>query len=316
MPIILKGAETYLLPMAEGEELMESLDPSGEAPEKIRWDRVSSLTEGVKVFVGGKTVRQEDRLVFRGTKESPLLIIFYDGKDRSLTIRTIRAGRNKNEYWNPITPYSFIAGVFSQLMVAMYYLSRPIFRFTVIAAGIALFTPLLPLFPPGVICTLLYQRLWRQARIFRAYRDILQLPLNYTAPKLQDCRLPNGERYGGVYYDDLPADIVDLQIPMLIPNKNKKELKTKAPPQGLSQKEGWYVFGSLPEEPRSPMSLPQEPLDPFAPFGAVPGNPETLARRYTQKAYLLEICSWFLLIAGLGLNLFFIMTILSIIGLC
>ncbi|MDR0563138.1 MAG: hypothetical protein LBG73_10700 [Spirochaetaceae bacterium] len=287
VPIILEGAQTYLLPMAEGEERTTTLDPRGEAPEKIRWDRVSSLTEGAKVFVGGKVVRQADRPVFAAAKDCPLLIIFYDGNDRSLPIRTIRAGRNKNEYWNTITPYSFIAGAFSYLIMAMYFLSRPVFRLTAVTACIALFTPLIPILPPGVVCTLWYQQLWRQARIFRVYRDILHFPLKYKG------QLPNGESYGSARYT-----VLETQIPLLVPDK-QENLK----------KEDWYVFGSLQES-----GFPREPSDVFAPFGAAPGNPETLARRYTQKAYVLEILSWLLLIAGLGLNILFIAAILRITG--
>lgn len=296
MPIMLDRAETYLLPMAEGEELMEYLDPRGEVPEKIRWDRLSFLAEGAKVFVGGKVVRQAGRPVFVASKDCPLLIIFYDGADRSLPIRAIRAGRDKNEYWNPITPYSFIVGAFCHLGTALYFLSRPIFRFTAITACIALFTPLIPLIPPGLVCTLLYQRLWRQARLFRIYRDILQLPLKYQG------RLPNGEAYGFTRSAGPPAEVLEGTAPQLIPGKKGtgKHLK----------KEDWYVFGSL----RENAAFPREPADPFAPFGAFPGNPAIFARRYTRKAYALEIVSWLLLIAGLGLNVFFIIMILNILG--
>jgi hypothetical protein len=312
IPIILANAHTYILPMPEGGEIFEFFDPSEEAPERIRWDRVSSLTKGAKVFVGGTLVKQQDRWVFASTKKHPLLVIFYDGSDRSITIRTIRAGRNKNEYWNAVTPYSFVGGTCCQLGIAVSFLARPAFRFTALIACVAMFTPLFPLFPPGVLFTLLYRRLWWRARIFRAYRDILRLPLKYLPPGAWDCRLPNGERYGRVYYDSLPQEAEERQIPLLIPvreGQNKKGLNVA----------GWYVFGSLPEESASASlsgtvpPLPQEPQDLFATFGAVPGNPEILARSYTIKAYILEIISCFFLFAGMGINIFFIVLIISIL---
>lgn len=323
MPVMLEGAHTYILPMSEGDEILEDFDPRKEVPEKIRWDRVTVLTEGAKVFVGGALVQKDDRRVFVSTAEQPLLIIFYDGNDRSLTIRTIRAGRNKNEYWNTITPYAFIGGTFCQFMVALHFLSRPIFRFTVISACIALFTPLVPLFPPGVLFTVLYRRLWWRARVFRSYRDILQLPLKYMSSGVWDCRLPDGERYGAVYYDALPGASLGNKIPLLIPEKRGQ----RRPEQNKTalKKEGWYVFGRIPEGVSAgtpiPRALsgedlpefPREPRDLFAPFGAVLGNPEILARTYTQKAYMLEILSCILLLAGVGLNIFLIIKILLVV---
>jgi hypothetical protein len=300
IPVTLAGAHTYMLPMTEGGAVPESFDPSEEAPERIRWDQVSSLTEGAKVFVGGKVVLQEARRGFVSTPEQPLLLIFYDGPDRTLTLRTIRAGRNRNEYWNPLTPYAFVLGAFCELLLAAFFLPRPVFHLTGITAFIFLFTPLFPLIPPGLLCTALYRRLWWRARIFRAYRDLARLPLTYLVPGAWECRLPDGERYGGVYYALLPCGAD--RIPLLLPE-----------PRG--HKTGWYIFGSLGEKPSAEAlpnelppepQLPQEPQDPFAIFGAIPGNPEKLARKYTLKAYMFEIVSCMFLGAGIGITLAFI----------
>ncbi|MDR3341298.1 MAG: hypothetical protein LBT14_00645 [Treponema sp.] len=309
IPVALAGAHTYVLPMPEDEALPESFDPGEEVPEQIRWDRVSLLTEGARVFVGGALVRQDDRWIFVSTKEHPLLVIFYDGNDRSLTIRAIRAGRHKNEYWNSLTPYAIVAGAFSQIIMAISFLSRPAFRLTVITAFIALFIPLFPVIPPGVLCTVLYRRLWWQARIFRAYRDLARLPLIYMpkdrmSPGTWYCRLPDGEPYGAVSYAALPEAALEQQIPLLIPEKQGRK------------KQGWYIFGSIPEgtSVSAPAgALPQEPQDPFATFGAIPGNPEQLARGYTIKAYILEIISGLFLLAGIGINIFFIGIIVAVL---
>ncbi|MDR0878294.1 MAG: hypothetical protein LBN21_09585, partial [Treponema sp.] len=142
IPVALSDAKTYVLPMQEGNSALESFDPGEEAPERIRWDRVSALAEGAKVFVGGTLVLQDQRWTFVSTKETPLLVIFYDGSDRSLAIRAIRAGRDKNEYWNTVTPYALIAGALCLISIAISFLSRPAFRLTVIVSLIAVFIPL------------------------------------------------------------------------------------------------------------------------------------------------------------------------------
>jgi hypothetical protein len=71
------------------------------------------------------------------------------------------------------------------------------------------------------------------------------------------------------------------------------------------------------EDPReggpAPGQGPREPKDSFAAFGAVPGNPERLARRCTRYARLLEALSWFLLLGGVGLNAFFIVLIVTLL---
>ncbi|GHV91679.1 hypothetical protein AGMMS50268_21820 [Spirochaetia bacterium] len=125
IPVALAEAQTYVLPMQEGGLLSGAFDPGEEAPERIRWDRVSTLTEGAKVFVGGALLLHEDRWTFVSTKETPLLVIFYDGSDRSLAVRAIRAGRHRNEYWNSITPYALILGALSLISMAISFLPRP-----------------------------------------------------------------------------------------------------------------------------------------------------------------------------------------------
>jgi hypothetical protein len=293
IPIALKGAHIYMLPLPEGgSESPLSFDLGEESPTRIRWDRISTLTEGAKVFVGGLLVPLEDRWTFVSTKETPLLVIFYDGPDTALATRAIRTGRHRNEYWNPITPYGFILNAFSQISIAAFFLPRPAFRLTVITAFIALFAPILPLLPPGVLLTVLYRRLWWRARIFRAYRDLARLPLKYLQTSVCG-RLPNGERYGSVWYEDLPTG--EDAIPLLIPEQRHR------------RSYGWYVFGAL---TGGALTRPQ---DPFAAFGAIPGEPEILAKRYTFMAYILEITGGLFLLIGMALNLLFIAMIIYLL---
>jgi hypothetical protein len=312
IPVSLNEAHTYVLPMPESGAIPAFFDPAvfdpaffdpgGESPERIRWDKVTTLAEGVKVFAGGMLLMQDKRLTFVSTKETPLLVIFYEGPDRSLTSRVVRSGRHRNEYWNTITPYALILGIFCQLFVAVNYISRPAFRLTVITAASAALLPLFPLIPPGIIFTILYRQLWRRARIFRAYRDLVMLPLIYLPGGQAEGTLPSGERYGAVYRHSLSPE-------------EKQGMPQFIPRHGEGKERGWYIFGALPPAPDTgALPLPVEPQDVFAVYGAVPGNPSALARKFTLYAYILEIVSWLILLTGIGLNAFFLAMIVNLLG--
>ena len=321
VPVSLQNAETYLLPTQKGapfgkgkrQSIPEMFDPGDEAPEKIRWDRVSTLTEGAKVFVGGLLLCRDGQWSFVSTKEKPLIVIFYDGPDDSLTIRTIRAGRRRGEYWNAITPYALVIGAISQIFMAMLFLPRPAFRLTVMVAIIALFVPLYPMIPPGLLFTVVYRRLAWRARILRAYRDLARLPLRYLpsskdkahslpASNLPDrqpvCLLPDGELYGFIRYAELPPQAQDGKLPLLLPEF-----------ASVNAGELWHIFGVL----RPGEELPSQPEDPCATFGILPGDPETLAHRFEIPAYILEFAAWLILFAGIGLNIFFLRMVLFLL---
>jgi hypothetical protein len=322
IPVALTGAQTYVLPMpldpgaghpglsldgtsASGKSagkraIHENFDPGKETPQRIKWGQLTSLTEGAKVFVGGSLIFMNDRLGFASTRENPLMVIFYDGPDRSLAIQAIRAGRQGNEYWNSLTPYALALGAFSQLIMILFYIQRPVFHLTVIAAFAVMFIPLFPLIPPGLIFTVFYRRLWWRGRVYRAYRDMVRLPLRYfSGPELRGV-LPGGEEYAGLSYQTLPEElrvkIENREIPLLIPEKE------------AGKNARWYVFG-VPGRAETgdtadggEEALPASPRDVFAPYVAVPGNPEKLAPLFNRKAYILEIVSWTLLLTGIALN--------------
>jgi hypothetical protein len=300
IPVDLRGAKTYVLPDTEAKGIPAAFDPGEEAPEQIRLDRISALTGGVKVFAGGSLCVREGRRIFASAAH-PLMVVFYEGPDRSLTVRTIRAGRHRNEFFNFITPYSFIAGAFSQIIMAVSLYSRPVYRLTLIAAIVALFTPLFSWLPPGIFFTLAYRRLWWKARIFRAYRDLVRLPRGYIPAGEKQGRLPGGELYIEKQYDALPAAFYERKIPFIIPAGEKR----------VGDK--WHLFGVLAAgDEKNPDAFPGEPEDAFAVYGAFPGAIESLARRYHRKAYAMEVISWLLLLAGIGVNVFFITMILSL----
>ncbi|MDR2716442.1 MAG: hypothetical protein LBB89_00040 [Treponema sp.] len=309
VPVSLQNAEIYLLPMQKGESISEVFDPGEETPEKIRWERVSALTEGARVFAGGLLVCRNGRRSFASAKNKPLMMIFFDGPDHSLATRAIRAGRNRGEYWNTITPFSLVVGALFQILVAVTFLSRPAYRLTVIVSIIALFIPLYPMIPPGLLFTVVYRRLAWRSRILRAYRDLARLPLRYLPPRknkglsgsftpLESCLLPNGEQYGFICVKELPSQAEEGKIPLLLP-----EL-TKAKKDNL-----WYIFGAL----RPGGELPVQPEDYFATFGILPGRPEAIARYCEILAYTLELAAWLVLLTGIGLNIFFLRMVLVLL---
>jgi hypothetical protein len=129
---------------------------------------------------------------------------------------------------------------------------------------------------------------------------LIRLPLKYLPRGEGVCRLPGGEWYGACFRDELPK-AARQTLPLLILDGEKRK------------NESWYLFGALPG-PSAEGVIPAEPEDPFATFGILPGNPETLARRYTIRAYTLEVVAWLVLLAGIGLNFFFIRMIFVLLG--
>jgi hypothetical protein len=175
VPVSLKNAESYRLPAGKNEVPPEKYEQGEMPPEIIRWEKISALTEGAKVFVGGSLKYLNGSRSFVSTKENPLIIIFYDCPDDALIPRMIQSGRQQNEYWNSITPYSLVIGAISLLLTALLFRSRPAYRLTVIVSVIALFIPLYPIIPPGLLFTSIYRRLSRISRVLRARGDLARL---------------------------------------------------------------------------------------------------------------------------------------------
>jgi len=292
IPVSLEKTTCFLLPICEDSSLPE-------VPEQIRWNRVSTLTEGSKVFIGGQLKTQNNRLSFCSTKEKPLLVLFYNCPDTELTGSLIRAARTRNDYWNSLTPISIVIGALALVYIAASFLGRPAFSLTVISSFVAIFVPVLPIIPPGILFTVLYRRLTWQARNLRAYRDLARLPLRCLLPEYparQSADLFTGEKYGYVQLDSLPAQET---VPWLIPEKQKTGKKSKL-----------FFFGVLRGEESS---LPQRSKDPFVSFGILPDDPAYLARRYAIRAYALEAAAWFILLLGIVVDVVFIFFILQLL---
>jgi len=289
--VSLEKTNCWLLPIHEGGGVPD-------APEQIHWNRISTLTEGARVFIGGSLKMQNNRFIFVSSKEKPLIVIFYSCPDSSLTDRIIRAARTRNEYWNNITPVSLAMGALALVYIAASFLNRPAFRMTVITALVAIFTPILPVFPPGFLFTVLYRRMTWDARKYRAYWDLALLPMRFLSPGQESCILNTGEKYGFLKYDSLPPEAAQENIPFLIPEHAKEGKKAQ-----------WHIFGVINEGAK----LPVKSTDPHVSFGILHDNPVNIARRYAIKAYILEVFAWLVLFLGIGINIVFIFLILFLL---
>jgi hypothetical protein len=289
IPVSLEKTKCFLLPAHKG-------DGVPEAPEQIHWNRISTFNEGVKVFIGGQVKTRDDRLSFLSIKEKPLMVVFYNCPESKLTGEIIRAARNRNEYWNGITPVSIVIGAMALVFIAAAFLNRPAFRMTVITALVAIFVPILPMLPPGFLLTVLYRRMTWHARKFRAYLDLARLPLRYLQQGSENSVLSTGEKYGYIKYDSLPPEAGNEGFPFLVP-----DIKEDKKPQ-------WHFFGVLDSSGQLSASK-----DPFVSFGILPSSPRILSRRYAIKAYTLEALAWLILLLGVFINIVFIYLILFLL---
>jgi hypothetical protein len=257
---------------------VNEFDTFAEAPRRLNWNRISTLTAGAKVFIGGALRQVDGQTVFTALKDQPLLVIFYECSERALWSGVLRAGRYQNEYWNPKTPYALICGFFSLLWIAQFFFARPVYRTVMLSAIIALFGPLIPFLPPGLVFTLLYQHLWQRSCLSRVFRDVIALPLKYLSSEYVY------RKFGGQPSDETPTRL----IPAATPEKN----------------ETWYVSGDVDDEAEQGMAV-KAPPNPFITYGLIPGNPTVISRIYNRNALLLEIAAWSTLAIGIALNAFF-----------
>jgi len=200
----MSGAKIYLLP-TEGVQppnaraLLEERLPEDQ-PRSLPWKRITSLQEGTRVYLDGFLERRGGVLRMYGSRDVPLLALLHEGED--VVPRAVWAGRQKNEYWNPITPWALLAGSLALFIMASavfgIHRSSTTARY-LLAAALA---PVIPILPPGLAFFLLYMSQWRRARFLRAERDLLGLIAFLRAGDATEEMLGWG--------DDLPQDTVPL----------------------------------------------------------------------------------------------------------
>ena len=145
---------------------------AAERVERRSWQRVQSISPGVRVFAVGMVSLVDGRLMMTSGGRQPPLVILHDGEDSTVVMRAVRSGRHENEYWNPLTQVSLAFGVV--LMSGIITLTLPSSRPSLVGAIVltAAFSPLLPLLPPGVAGFFAYRHFWKAARRCRSLRDV------------------------------------------------------------------------------------------------------------------------------------------------
>lgn len=279
-----------------------SIELSDEMPAIVPWAKVGSLPEGTRLFVCGPLYISESKAVFRSDAAADLTVVIYDGDERTLLQRSIWSGRQRNEYWNRLTPLSLACGSLSLIVLASVHIASPWLRSTAILAVAGSLVPVLPLGPPGVALFFVYRRLWQQARYLRAERDLLRLPVRFhdaaadTAPRHdQPIRLPDGELYAR------KAVAAEDQARLLEQGARLRAVSVLKQPG-----EDAVCFCAL-----SDSGEPKQPDDPLAEFVLVPGDPNSIAKKCQRKAQLLETVSLAAFAAGLLMNLYLALVIIN-----
>jgi len=314
----LSNVTVYTLPHtspAEGEAPSPDSEEgmSEEVPAQMSWNRIFSLPEGTRLFIAGSLYREGGQTVFLNRRERPLLVLLYDGEEETILPRTVRAGRQRNEYLNELTPGSLITGCLVLLLLT--YLA---FRGGMEAQGrlilLMAMGPLLVYLPPGLLFYELYRIFWRRARSCRAERDLLSLPLRYWpgARSLEECRdreIPGMGVYGYRSCTDTAAA-----------RRAAGEQLVRAA-EGISGEEACTVWGLLAPETAEIRDTPESPArraftsspdrlvspllstpDPFRGF-------RTSTFRARRWLILSALCG----LAGLGGNLFLCLWLLRLI---
>lgn len=297
----LADVPVYMVPGGEvdaaaGRERLSLNAEEGEVPSATTWKKVGSLPEGTRMFVAGELYGDQGRAVFQGEP----LVIMYDGSDDTLLFRSIRDGRQVNEYWNSLTPISIAAGSLALLILAYLYIGSPLMRIAGILSASLGLLPVSILAPPGVVLFFVYRRLWRRGRRYRAERDLLRLPLRYGPQGFRRAILPDGEVYERV---ELPASALQGDRSLLW----RFPLVVKFPPERA------VVFGIVPSGEGGGSSLPGAPRDPMAERVALPGDPEWLSVTSQRRARVMELSAAASIGVALVANFYLLVLLVSLL---
>ena len=329
----LEGVKVYLLPSfsaAQSAGAVERLEQSvpDEEPSVVSWDRIYSLPSGSRMFVSGPLFSEDGQGVFRSRPREPLLVVIYDGEQRTILQRAVWSGRQKNEYWNQFTLAALLTGSFLLVLLAYLFLRVRGGGLPPLAALSLAAFPIAALLPPGVLLYLLYRNSWKQARLLRAERDLLRLPLRYFAPgtaaissggepspesgtapgvhpaaagnpREARIRLPTGEHYLRTReFRWLVRGPLAIRGARLLERAEKR-------------RQAFWLFGAVEEHASIPTL--RVPEDPMAELVLVLGDPEEQARACERRARVYELLSAGLFLAAVGLNLFLMMTLWHLI---
>jgi len=308
----LSGLSVYILPQGDARQ-----DGGRETEVRsVPWGRIFSLPEGTPILVGGALFSEDGRGVFRSRGRDRLLLVIHDCPRESIIQRATWSGRHRNEYANAFTLPSLVTGSLSLALLAYSQLSVRGGRLAAIAALTASLGPVVPFLPPGFPLYFAYRRFWKRARLMRAQRDVVRLPLRYFPGELvsgepgrgrpqMSTLLPDMEPYimlRGTLREDgasvttasgtevaLPA--ATGRIELVQPGRRRK--------RDADRSES-VVFGSYREEGDGIVLA--APEDPMAQLILVPGDPQSIAGECSRAARRFEIISAVLIGLNLAVN--------------
>lgn len=309
----LGGLSVYILPR----QGVSAEDGKEGEVRNVPWGRIFSLPEGTPVLVGGTLFAEDGRGVFRSRGRDRLLVVIHDCPRESIVQMATWSGRHRNEYANAFTLPSLVTGSLSLALLAYILLSVAGARVAAIAAITAALAPAAPFLPPGFPLYFAYRWSWKRARLMRAQRDVVRLPLRYFPPSRDGgsppsrpsklaTLLPDMEPYimvrgrvGGGSVPTVAAGDLEIELPRSI---ERIELLLPRRLRRRSEKAGeCVVFGSYREE--GDKIVLAAPEDPMAQLILVPGDPQTLAAACSRAARNFEIVSALLIGMNVAVNI-------------
>ena len=305
----LTQAKLYFLPSFSAgtrtvpiERLQEEVPD--EQPALVSWNQIFSLPAGTQMFIAGQLYSEEGRAVFRSQGKDPLLVVLYDGQRNTIVQRAVWGGRQRNEYWNQFTLASLLTGAFCMVLLAYIFLRSSPSSLPVLFALSLAFFPVSGLLPPGFILYYLYRFFWKRARMLRAERDLLRLPLRYypesEALQLESSvSLPTGESYLCSQDASLLIDGELIIRSASLPSVREGKI------------EDVVLFGTHTDT--DGQGRMQTPRDPMAELGLVMGDPAVLAQSCNRRARMFALLSAVGVFSALTLNLFLLLLIWHLI---
>jgi len=312
----MSSGTVYLLPSQEAAEREGRVENNVETlpeenPKQLAWNSIFSLPQGTSVYITGALFAGSGEIYFENTRDAPLVVVIYDGETETILRRSIWSGRHKNEYWNQFTLPSLVVGFFSLLAYAYILYRNPMMRQQVIVAVTACVLPIAVFLPPGIFGFFIYKSFWKRARILRAERDLLLLPMMHfqhwdPAEHCEISMLHSGEVYGLQRRHWAEEKEVLAAMPEVKVRSSASVSVHRRDSDGEA-----YLFGV-------PLILEEghvflQPLDPMAECVFIPGNPEELSLRCARQARRFEYFALASFVVGLCANVLLIYGLLHFI---
>lgn len=293
----LEGLPLYILPILTKEESPSNASMySDESPKKTYWSSIFSLPEKTSFFVSGELVHKDGRSKFKNSKEIPLIVIIYDCDDTEFYSHAILSGRQRNEFWNVLTPGTLTTGSFSLFIYFYLLIQIPYMNFVAVTALCFSLVPVLPFLPPGFVFYYLYRYYWKKARILRAERDLLKLPLNFFKDLEGFSSTSSVNLAGGGKYRSFLKNNQDEALAMF----KDSVLRTSSLFRSETNRNEFFVFSSDKRGGDDPMA---ETL-------VIQGDPNVLSLESSKKAQFYEITAVVFFSLGFSMNfLIFLITI-------